>query len=130
MAARPGTRYSMGLVLILPSILRRPQPIPHWRSLCQLSSAPEAALVSARCQYSLGTVEVMCNSSVMFCALVEQEHPEIWRWAVYGIEDIALDEGRAPTPAGARRTAIRALVTLDRAGVIRLRQRKSAVQAV
>jgi len=123
MAAEPRLPYSGCLVLTLPSILRLPQPVPHWRSLCHLSGAPEAALVSARCQFSLSTVEVMCNASALFCALVEQEHPDTWRWAVYGTGDDALDEGTAPTNAGARRTAIRSLVTLDHAGVLKLHNR-------
>ncbi len=103
--------------------------MPRWRSLCHLSGAPEAALVSARCSYSLSTVEVMCNPSALFCALVEQEHPATWRWAVYGTADIALDEGTAPTKATARRAATRVLVTLDRQGVIQLHRRKSAAPA-
>lgn len=110
-------------MLTLPSILRLPQPVPHWRSLCHLSGAPEAALVSARCRFSLSTVEVLCNASALFCALVEQEQPDTWRWAVYGTGDDALDEGTAPTRAGARRTAIRSLVTLDHAGVLKLHHR-------
>jgi hypothetical protein len=117
-------------VLTLPSFHRLPRPLPHWRSLCHLSGAPEAALVSARCQFSLSTVEVVCNSSALFCALVEQEHPDRWRWAVYGTGDNALDEGTAPTHAGARRTAIRSLITLDRAGVLRLHSRQGVAPPV
>ena len=52
-------------------LLRWPRSLPRWRSLCDISSTPEAALVSARCRYSLSTVEVICNPSVLFCALVE-----------------------------------------------------------
>lgn len=62
----------------------------------------------------------MCNPAVTFCALVEQEDPKSWRWAVYGIEDIACVEGAAPTHAAARCAAVKALVTLDRQGVIKL----------
>ncbi len=123
MAARRGLPYSAANVLTLPSLLRLPRPVPHWRSLCHLSGAPEAALVSARCQFSLSTVEVMCNSSALFCALVEQAHPATWRWAVYGTGDNALDEGTAPDLAGARWAAIRSLVTLDHAGVLKLHNR-------
>jgi hypothetical protein len=123
MAAGRGVLYSVANVLTLPSLLRLPRPVPHWRSLCHLSGAPEAALVSARCQFSLSTVEVMCNSSALFCALVEQEHPDTWRWAVYGTEDNALAEGTAPTHAGARRSAIRSLINLDHAGVLKLHNR-------
>lgn len=123
MAGRSGLSYGHANVLTLPSLLRLPRPVPHWRSLCHLTSAPEAALVSARCRFSLATVEVMCNSSALFCALVEQEHPDTWRWAVYGTGDDALDEGTATTQAGARRTAIRSLITLDRAGVLKLHNR-------
>lgn len=123
MAVERALSYSVVNMLILPSLLRLPRPVPHWRSLCHLSGAPEAALVSARCRFSLSTVEVMCNSSALFCALVEQEHPDTWRWAVYGTEDNALDEGTAPTHAGARRTAIRSLIHLDHAGVLKLHNR-------
>lgn len=123
LAAGRRLSYSECLVLTLPSLLRLPQPVPHWRSLCHLSGAPEAALVSARCRFSLSTVEVMCNSPALFCALVEQELPDTWRWAVYGTEDDALDEGTAPTHDGARRTAIRSLITLDHAGVLKRHNR-------
>lgn len=115
--------YCGALMLTLPSLLRLPQPVPHWRSLCHLSGAPEGALVSARCRFSLSTVEVMCNASALFCALVEQEHAETWRWAVYGTGDDACTEGSAPTQAGARHAAIRALVRLDQAGLIELHPR-------
>ena len=110
-------------MLTLSSLLRRPQPVSQWRSLCHLSGAPEAAHLSARCRFSLSTVEVMCNAAVMFCALVEQEHSNTWRWAVYGTGDTACTEGSAPTLAGARRAAIRALVRLDQAGMIQLHLR-------
>ena len=116
-------------MLTLPSLRRWPQPIPSWRSLCYLTGAPEAAWCR-RCRFSLSTVEVMCNSSAMFCALVEQEHPATWRWAVYGPEDNALDEGTAPTPSGARHAAIRALIALDRTGMIKLHHRLSAPPAL
>ncbi len=104
-----------------------PRTIPHWRSLCQLSGAPEAALVSSRCQYSLSTVEVICDSAVMFCALVEQEHSGTWRWAVYGLKDSAFADGTAATHEGARRVAMRVLVALERAGMINLHHRHSCV---
>lgn len=130
MAAGRGLSYSVANVPTLPSLLRLPQPVPHWRSLCHLSGAPEAALVSARCRFSLSTVEVMCNSAALFCALVEQEHPDTWRWAVYGTGDDAPDEGTAPTHAGARRAAIRSLVTLDRAGGLKLHNRHPVAPSV
>lgn len=82
--------------------------------------------MSARCRFSLSTVEVICNPSAMFCALVEQEHPTTWRWAVYGIEDDALEEGSAPTNRAARRAALRALVALGHRGVIQLQYRPAA----
>ncbi len=60
----------------------------------------------------------MCNRAATFCALVEQEHPGVWRWAVYGVEDIARREGLAPTQAAARCAAVKALIALDQQGVI------------
>ena len=105
-----------------------PRTIPHWRSLCQLSGAPEAALVSARCLYSLSTVEVICDSAVMFCALVEQERSGNWRWAVHGIGDTACAEGMVATQAGARRVAIRMLIALERVGMINLHHREPSAE--
>jgi hypothetical protein len=111
-------------VFLLPSILRWRRNAPRWRAWCDLQSAGEAALVSARCRYSLDTLEVMCNRGATFCALVEQEHTGLWRWAVHDVNDVARREGTAPTKAAARCAAFKALVALDREGVIALSDAK------
>jgi hypothetical protein len=107
-------------VFLLSSILRWRRAAPRWRSLCDIESAGEAALVAARCRYSLDTLEVMCNRAATFCALVEQEHPDTWRWAVHDVNDTARREGTAPTKAAAKCAAFKALVALDQQGVIAL----------
>jgi hypothetical protein len=99
---------------------------PRWRAWCDIPSAGEAALVSARCRYSLDTLEVMCNRGATFCALIEQEHPDVWRWAVHDVHDFARREGTAPTKAAAKCAAFKALVALDREGVIALNEEATA----
>jgi hypothetical protein len=111
-------------MFLLPSILRWRRSAPRWRSLCELTNGGEAALVSARCKFSLSTVEVMCDRAATTCALVEQEHADVWRWAVFGVDDVACREGEAPTRTAARRAAVKALVTLDRQGVVKLPEEK------
>jgi hypothetical protein len=108
-------------MLVLPSILRWRRNAPRWRSLCELTSPAEAELVTSRCRFSLSTVEVLCNPAATYCALVEQELPRTWLWSVYGVEDIPRAAGAAPTRAAAQRAAVKALVDLDRRGVIELR---------
>jgi hypothetical protein len=116
-------------VFLLPSILRWRRSAPRWRAWCDLGSAGEAALVSARCRFSLDTLEVMCNRAATFCALVEQEHNDVWRWAVYDVNDFARREGTAPTKAAAKCAAFKALVSLDQAGVIDLSEESPAAPA-
>ncbi|MDB6116197.1 MAG: hypothetical protein JWQ83_2220 [Lacunisphaera sp.] len=127
MAAGRRFRYISDVVFSFSSIFKSPRSNPQWRSLCQLASPAEAALVSARCKYSLSTVEVMCNAAATYCALTEQEHLRNWRWAVYGVDDIARAEGSAPTHSQARRAALKALVILDRQGVVKLPARSHSV---
>src|SRR5262245_7686450 len=79
----------------LPALLRWRRNAPRWRALCDIESAAEAEVVTARARFSLSTVEVMCNPAATFCALVERELPDVWRWAVYGVEDIARAQGVA-----------------------------------
>ena len=105
------------------SIFQSRRNAQNWRTLCELASPAEAALVSARCKYSLSTVEVMCNSAATYCALTEQEHLRNWRWAVYGVDDVARAEGSSPTHSQARRAALKALVLLDRKGVVKMPDR-------
>ena len=81
--------------------------------MCSLTSSAEAAILSARCRYSLATAEVICSPADTFFALTEQEHPEVWRWAVYGTRDIALEEGSAPTRAAAGQAAVSSLLMWD-----------------
>lgn len=78
-----------------------------------LSSPAEAAILSARCRFSLATTEVLCSPANTFFALTEQEHPSVWRWAVYGTSDAALDEGTSPSRLEAGRSAVNVLLLLD-----------------
>lgn len=68
----------------------------------------------------------MYNRAATFCALIEQEHTNVWRWAVYDVNDVACREGTAPTKAAAKCAAFKALVALDQAGVIALADQPSA----
>ncbi|MDI1336539.1 MAG: hypothetical protein PSU94_10205 [Lacunisphaera sp.] len=85
----------------------------QWRSLRDLSSGAEMAILSARCRFSLATAEVLCSPADTFFALTEQEHPTAWRWAVYGTRDSALDEGTASSRVEAGRTAVMTLLMFD-----------------
>jgi hypothetical protein len=108
------------LMFHLHSILRWRRNAPRWRALCDIESAAEAEIVSARCRYSLSTVEVLSNSAATFCALVERELPGVWRWAIFGVEDIARAQGVAPTKVAARRMAVKALIALGKQGVLKI----------
>ena len=88
-------------------------PLSKWRNMCNLSSPAVAAILSARCRFSLQTAEVISNRADASFALVEQERPDLWRWAVYGVEDVALHEGTAPTRERASALALAALALLD-----------------
>ena len=78
--------------------------------MCELSSPAEAAILSACCRYSLATAEVILSPADTFFALTEQQHPAVWRWAVYGTQKTALAEGAAPTRAAAGEAAVASLV--------------------
>jgi len=42
--------------------------------------------------------------------LIEQIHPDLWRWATVSIEGPILDEGTKVTQAEAKRSAVEALL--------------------
>lgn len=105
----------------LSSLLQWRRNAPQWRSLREIDSGAEAEIVSARCRFSLSTVEVMCNSAATFCALVERELPGVWRWAVYGVEDIARAQGVTSTKTAAQHTALKVLLTLEQQGALNIR---------
>ncbi len=80
---------------------------PTWCPFANLPSDAEACIVASRCLFSLATLEVAFSPDSCKFALIEREHdsPEQWRWAVYSCEDLALDEGRAPSAVAARAAA-------------------------
>ncbi len=84
-----------------------------WRSIGQLPCPAQAAILSARCRFSLSTAEVLCCPADTFFALCEQERPTIWRWAVYGTTETALHEGTTSTRKDARAAAVAALLVID-----------------
>ncbi len=96
------------------SLISAPAAHSPWRSLCELTCGAEAAILSARCQFSLLTAEVICSPDTVFFALTEQEHAETWRWAVYGERDTSLVEGSSPTRAEAGAIALKFLRQLER----------------
>jgi len=84
-----------------------------WRSIGELPCPAQSAILSARCRFSLSTAEVLCCPADTYFALTEQEHPDTWRWAVYGTRDDPLDEGLAPTRVEAGQAAVAALWLLN-----------------
>jgi hypothetical protein len=77
---------------------------PSWCSFHSLPSDAEACVVASRCLFSLATLEVAFTPDSTKFAVVERmrEQPEAWRWAVYSCEDLALEEGHAPSVHEAR----------------------------
>ena len=67
-------------------------------------------MLSAYCRFSLATVEFLFSPTNVFCALIEQEYPGVWRWAVYDTQDIVLMEGAEPTQTEAKQAAVDGLM--------------------
>ena len=83
-----------------------PLALPIWRTFQSLASRAEAASVSLRCSYSLGTLEVSCrNPGVTNFALTEQKHADSWRWAIFNTDGSILGTGCEPTRARAQLVA-------------------------
>jgi hypothetical protein len=84
--------------------------LPVWRSFQSLASSPEAASVSACCDYSLATLDVTCRDpGVANFAVTEQKHADSWRWATFNTDGSLLDTGCERTRARAHARAEQAL---------------------
>lgn len=87
-----------------------PLALPVWRSFQSLASNSEAASVSACCNYSLATLDVICrNPGVANFALTEQKHTDSWRWAIFNTDSSVLGTGWERTRAQAHLAAEQAL---------------------
>jgi hypothetical protein len=82
---------------------------PHWRSFQTVSSDAEAAAFSARCLFSLATLEVTCDPATNNWALTEQERPGVWRWAVMSAGGATFQEGRESSRETAKQIALETL---------------------
>ena len=83
--------------------------IPNWRSFQTVSSDAEAAAFSARCLFSLATLEVTCDPETNNWALTEQERPGVWRWAVISAGGATFQDGREYTRETAKKIALETL---------------------
>ena len=80
-----------------------------WRCFSTISSDAEAACYAEYCLFSLATLQVVCDPPTENFALVEQQGPEAWRWAVISVRGVILDGGDESTLALAREIASSAL---------------------
>lgn len=80
-----------------------------WQPFHLLPSDAEAAFAAHFCLFSLASLEVMSDSASGAAALVEQEHPDAWRWILVGPDDFIIDGGTEPCQAQARQAAEAAL---------------------
>ncbi len=80
-----------------------------WRPFQGLSADAEAAFVSKFCLFSLATMEVGCNLAAKDVGLIEQEHPDAWRWAVVSIDGFVVDAGSEPNRDYAQRAVEQAM---------------------
>ena len=80
-----------------------------WDSFRALPSAAEAASVSRFCLFSLATLELARSPATTDLALIEQQNPKVWRWAVVSSDGFLVDAGFEPTQAYAKKAVERAL---------------------
>ncbi len=80
----------------------------NWRSYANLPSDAEAAAISGFCRFSLATLEIACSPVTNSVALVEQEHPDAWRWLVVNPDGFVTDSGTEPSRECAQSAVIRA----------------------
>jgi hypothetical protein len=80
-----------------------PLSTPAWDSFQNLSSFAEAASVSRFCLFSFATLEIAHSPGSESIAMVEQEHPDSWRWLVISSDGFMIDVGSEPTRACAQR---------------------------
>ena len=76
-----------------------------WQPFHLLPSDAEAAIAAHFCLFSLASLEVMSDSASGMVALVEQEHPDAWRWVLVGPDDFIIDGGTEPSQAQAKHAA-------------------------
>jgi hypothetical protein len=80
-----------------------------WCPFRDIPSAPEAAMVSENCRFSLATLEVVCRAGTSSFALTECEHINVWRWAIINTSGRVLDAGHETTQTAAKTHAESAL---------------------
>ena len=73
-----------------------------WDSFETHPSAAEAAVVSRFCLFSFSTLELACSPGTGNIAMIEQEHPDTWRWLVISPDGFIIDAGSEPTRAHAK----------------------------
>jgi hypothetical protein len=98
-----GRERSVAVITTMASVLLT------WQPFYSLPSDAEAAFASRFCLFSLASLEVMSDSPSGAVALVEQEHPDAWRWILVGPDDFIVDGGTEPTQAQAKQAAEAAL---------------------
>ena len=79
--------------------------IPHWRCFQTVSSGAEASSFSECCRFSLATLEVDCDPETKNFALIEQEGPVTWRWAIVNERGRVIHDGTARSSLEAKRAA-------------------------
>lgn len=88
--------------------------IPHWRCFQTVASGAEASSFAECCRFSLATLEVDCDDETKNFALIEQEGPGIWRWAIVNALGSVLNDGNEPTQLGAKQAATASLYNVSR----------------
>jgi hypothetical protein len=80
-----------------------------WDSFQALPPDAETASVSRFCLFSLATLELARRPGTTDFALIEQQNPNVWRWAVVSSDGFLIDAGSEPTHDYAKKAVERAL---------------------
>lgn len=88
--------------------------IQHWRFFQTVSSGAEASSFAECCRFSLATLEVDCDPETNSFALIEQEEPGTWRWAIVSDRGRVLHDGNESTQLEAKQAATAALYDVSR----------------
>ena len=91
------------------AVTAMPSTLLPWQPFHSLPSDAEAAIAAHFCLFSLASLEVKSDSTFGAVALVEQEHPDAWRWILVGPDDFIIDGGTEPTQTHAKQAAEAAL---------------------
>ncbi|RFC48814.1 MAG: hypothetical protein DUW69_001103 [Verrucomicrobia bacterium] len=83
--------------------------IPHWRCFETVASGAEASSFAECCRYSLSTLEVDGDPETKNFALIEQQEPGSWRWAIVNARGRVLQDGHEPSQLDAKQAATSAL---------------------